>query len=209
MDKKVIIGIDQSYTDTGIAITTKGVVRNAFSVPLSGYSSETEKRMALKENLIKVIDKCIDNCYNEIEIYIEQVRINKGKTTFDYLKRAGAMEALIIDIVYMHKYIRAHEHIKLYSVSTNAWKSKILGGRQAIKNSSGIDQAKYATFQFLTQRKKLSKYVLQKASKQTRNYVYKDDDGNKWKYNDNIGDAICIALYGYINEKDTTRKELL
>ena len=53
-----IIGIDQSYTRTGIAVATKGKVRKAFSIDFKGVKTKTQKRLLLQSTIRKVIETC-------------------------------------------------------------------------------------------------------------------------------------------------------
>lgn len=197
---KTVIGIDQSYTDTGIAVAADGVIQAAISLPLSSLSSDTQKRLELRTKLISCIKNCIK--HDSIpEVYFEQVRINRGQTTFNYIKHAGAMEATIIDTC-------AEYDVNLYSVASNAWKSAILGTRDRVPNILGIPPEKYLTYEY-TSLHGYNKFTLYKASKQSRYYVERDADGFPYKYNDNIGDAICICLYGCLDSDKQKRTKLV
>lgn len=208
---KATIGIDQSYTDTGIAIAVNGKIEVARSIPLHELDNDSEKRNQLEI----VIDRAIALCTRKElipQIYIEQPRINKGQTTFDYIKRAGAMEAKIVDICYMLDY-------RCYAIASNAWKSAIVGDRDKEDNSCGVPPQKWHTAQY-TLSQGYDRFVLQGASTRTHNFIRHatiDDvkvrsniqPAQKLKYNDNIGDAICIALYGELPAEQQIRKQLI
>lgn len=206
MNKQAVIGLDQSYTDTGIAIGVNGRIRAAKSIPLEKLGSDTLKRNSVIDGLYSAIELCRKNgifdC--DISVYIEQPRINKGQTTFDYIKRAGAMESCIVDYLY-NEY---NGIINMYSVSSNAWKAVVLGTREERKNNVGIDPRKYLMYEYCIEHG-FDDYVLQTCSKQTKRFVTCDANGNKLKYNDNIGDAIGICMYGFVPENDQKKKCLL
>lgn len=197
--KNAIIGIDQSYTDTGIAIAARSKILTALSLPLERCENDTVKRSSLKARLEIAIELCYQNKHEPI-IYIEAVRINSGQTTFDYIKRAGAMESVIIDLCF-------YKGIECRSVASNSWKAKIVGSREKVPNSIGIPPEKYKTYEY-THKLGLDEYTLQECSKRTRNYVKQLEDGTKLKYNDNTGDSCCIALYGCLPE-ETQRYNVL
>lgn len=198
--KNAIIGIDQSYTDTGIAIAVGGKILAAISLSFDKIDYDTEKRILLKNKLHHAINLCYNNGYKPI-VYFEQVRINKNQTTFNYMKRAGAMESVIIDLCYSEK-------LECRSVSSNSWKAKVLGSRKKIENEKGIAPEKYIAYEY-THKLGLDKFTLQPCSNRTENYLLIDKRGTKLKYNDNIGDAICISLYGCLPQKDQVYQTLV
>lgn len=197
--KEAIIGIDQSYTDTGIAIAVRGEILAAISLPFANTDHDTKRRNLLRKRILDAITLCHKHDYYPV-VYYEQVRINKNQSTFKFVKRSGAMESVIIDLCY-------DCNITCRSVSTNSWKAKVLGTRDKIKNNKGIAPEKYVAYRH-THKLGLDKYTLEPCSNRTKRYVKKLDDGTKIKYNDNIGDAICIALYGCLRDSDQVYQTL-
>lgn len=190
--KKAIIGIDQSYTDTGIAIAAGGKILTAISLPLYWQANDTIKRNVLKDKLVDAINMCRDKKKDPI-VYIEAVRINQGQTTFDYIKRAGAMESIIIDTCFYY-------NVDCRSVASNSWKAGILGSRKKVENEKGIAPEKYMAYKY-TCRIGCDRYTLMECGDRTRKYVSLNSNGKKLKYNDNVGDACCISLYGCLPEE--------
>lgn len=199
--KKAIIGIDQSYTDTGIAIAVNGVIQTAFSVYLKGCKHDTERRMILQKRLVDCINFCEKHNYDP-DVYFEQIRISGQQTTFNYIVRAGSMVATIVDTCYQY-------NADCYSVTPNAWKTSILGSTKSKVIGMGVDPKKALMYEYCV-KKGYDKYVLQPANKRTRNYIKLDiDNQTKLKYNDNIGDSIGIALYGSKPENEQKKEKCI
>ena len=72
---KCIIGFDQSYTRTGIAIVSNGKLRKITSEPFKGVTNKSEKRIRLADDVAKVINKCLEKYRpEEISIIVERIR---------------------------------------------------------------------------------------------------------------------------------------
>lgn len=168
----ICIGIDQSYTDTGIAISKDGIPIKWISENFKKCKNKPEKRIRLKTRLESLYSTINDKYSNEeILVIVERIRtFTKGKDLRpNYLKSTGALIATIVD----ESYKQGH---KVYSVDTRSWMSRVIGkGNKKkiekpsidfVKTKFGID-VKYITKTGLT------------------------------KYNDNISDAICISQYGF------------
>jgi len=119
----------------------------------------------------------------------------------------GALQGCIADFMWQH-----HE-IAMRVVDTRQWKSSIVGtSKPAPEAPTGVDPAKWPTIQYLLHEEDVPKETLRlDLPPRTRNYTwlesrqvplrthrgkYKEDITVKCTYDDNIADAICIALYG-------------
>jgi hypothetical protein len=178
----ICIGIDQSYTDTGIAISIDGAIKYYTNENFKGCQNRTEKRKKIKDRLEKIIKKCTSKSDNVI-IILERIRtFTSGSQLLpNYLKMTGALISVIVDLAYDYE-------IKVYSVDTRAWKSKIVGKA----NSKGKDK-KLETIEFVK-----NKYNID---------VSQINSKGKVKQNDNIADAICISLYGFIKNPKLNLEE--
>ena len=103
-----------------------------------------------------------------------------------YIKTAATLIAAVVDA--------AHDYgVKVYSVDTRSWKSKILGSSK----STG-----YAPNLSSSTRKDTSIFFVQRKYKIDISYiVQRGKNKGQTRYNDNIADAICMALYGFLDEK--------
>lgn len=193
----IIIGVDQSFTETGISIVSKSSILKVTSLPFTKSQPIPEKADMLKIQLSRAIDKCIEKNYNDIRVYYEQIRIAGKTTPFSYIHNAGILEGYIWNAVQQDKYKNI---VRLFSVPTQSWKCKVVGSNKSEQNDLKIEPSKYQTFKFLESNKML-KYAMQNASNhQTKGVLCKN--GKRYKYNDNKGDSLCIALYGRLPDKD-------
>ena len=178
-----IIGIDQSYTRTGIAVATKGKVRKAFSIDFKGTKTKTQKRLLLQSTLRKVIEMCLRKYSNsEITIIAEKIRTftESDSLRIEVIKAHSALMAYIVDTA-------AEYGIKVYSVDTRAWKSRVLGSSKPIfEPLEGVENPQ----KFGSVRKAIKLGFgeqMKVKSCKTRSF----------RYNDDMADAICISLYGF------------
>lgn len=197
---KIVIGIDQSYSDTGITIASDGVIRKISDLNLKPYKSPTEKRKALKNRFYEVIQACdkkakkLDNC--EVVVIIERIRLQSRKSdsqqfiNFPFIKGVGALNAMFVDVA-------SEFGIKVYSVDTRSWKSQVVGNSKAQPNRYGIDPEKWPTIQYIRSIG-YEEEILQEVSKRKQKGVVKVCGDKRYTYNDNRADSACIALYGFI-----------
>lgn len=178
-----IIGIDQSYTRTGISIATKGKPRKALSIDFKGVKTKTQKRLLLQSTLRKVIETCLKKYdSSEITIIAERIRTftESDSLRVDVIKAHSALMAYIVDTA-------AEYGIKVFSVDTRAWKSRVLGtSKPVFEPLEGVENPQ----KFGSVRKAIKLGFgeqMKVKSCKTRSFRYDDD----------MADAICISLYGF------------
>lgn len=186
--KKIVIGVDQSYTKTGISICIDGSLEMVKSTGFKGLESRSQKRKHLIKLLSKLLDKATREAAETI-IICERIRTfskafgSKGNaqgSNPSYLKMTGALVAAIVDIA-------ADYNVKVYSVDTRAWKSKVVGSSKA-RTKDGKRDAKGETVDFVT-------------NKGFDLFIRTNKKGVDL-YDDDAADSACIALYGFINKAD-------
>lgn len=194
---KIVIGIDQSYADTGIT-----AIRNntdiLFCSSKKREKNHTDYRYNLKlfllrklENLCKISD--------DITVIVERIgiRANHGGLSQVYVKNAAALISCIIDACYVYD-------IDVYSVDTRVWKYAIVGTCKSLENKYDIAPEKYPTIQYIRQSGLLKYIVDDYAGKGTKGVINVKKRGEgyvKMKVNDNRADSICIAQYGFLPEE--------
>lgn len=202
MKNKIVIGIDQSYKDTGISISFNGKLKMAKGIPLEKYKNNSERRTNLQKRLFDIFSSVylLKSDYDaEVIVIIERIRLqSQGFINIDYIKSIGALNALIVDTASGFDY-------PVYSVDTRAWKSAIVGNSKGQKNKYGIDEKKWPTILWCVS-KGYKKYIKCDVSKEKKKGVI-EKDGKRYIYNDNIADSICISLYGFINNSKQLLKE--
>lgn len=195
--KKVVIGIDQSYKDTGISIAADGVLRLIKHVQLSKLSNNASKRSKLSRTLRDALDSVVKKA-DEVVVICERIRLrSEGFLNIDYIKSIGALNAVIVDTA-------AEFGVKVYSVDTRSWKSQVVGTSKPMKNKYGVDPKKWPTILFLKDKGYFDK-ILDANTKKKKGIIEKD--GIKYFINDNAADSACIALYGFIAEADQKLEE--
>lgn len=186
--KKVVIGIDQSYKDTGISIAADGVLRLIRHVELSKLSSNYARRSKLSGALRGALQSVVKKA-DEVVVICERIRLrSEGFLNIDYIKSIGALNAVIVDTA-------AEFGVKVYSVDTRSWKSQVVGTSKPMKNRYGVDPKKWPTILRIKELGHLED-VLDAGTKKKKGVIEKD--GIKYFINDNAADSACIALYGFI-----------
>lgn len=197
---KIVIGIDQSYTRTGITVLEDKKILGMHSVNFDGCKTNTEKREHLKHFLESLFDNYnIDN----VMVITERIRLrSQGFLSESYIKSTGALIATIIDIF-------ATYDIPVYSVDTRSWKSQIVGNSKPLENSYGINKEKYRTILYLRSKGLLKHIVEPYTGRGKQGIVNIKINGKKTpcKINDDLADSYCIAMYGFLPEHKQKLKE--
>lgn len=206
---KIVIGIDQSYTRTGITILKDKQILEMHSFDFKSCKNNTDKRNVIATFLEDVIlEQEIDN---SIMVITERIRLrSQGFLSEDYIKATGALVSTIIDVC-------RPLNIPVYSVDTRAWKSAIIGSSKPLDNSYEINPEKYRTIVYMRD-KGLLKYIAEEYKGRGKKGVINVnmsviEHGKKvrkkvpCKINDDLADSYCIALYGFLPESKQKLKE--
>lgn len=208
MKNKVVIGIDQSYTRTGITVLYNKEIFEMYSLDFKGCKDNDDKRIELQCQLMCAVDNV--NAQLDIEdvmIITERIRLrSQGFLSENYLKATGALIASIIHVGKLY-------NVPVYSVDTRAWKSAIVGSSKPLSNPYGINPEKYRTIMYMRD-KGLLRWIAEK-------YEGRGEKGVIWanrmvrghkekvriKVNDDLADSYCIALYGFLPKSKQKLKE--
>ena len=189
MSNKIVIGIDQSYKDSGITIALNGKIKKSTHCYTEKLKCNSDKRIALSKMLNKIFShiqiKSLE--YDaEVIVIIERIRLqSQGFLNINYIKSIGALNALIVDTAYKYNY-------PVFSVDTRAWKSSIIGNSKGMSNPYGIDEKKFPTILWCIQHGYKSYIIDYDIGKRKKGII-----NNSYTYNDNIADSIGICLYGF------------
>ena len=192
---KCIIGIDESYTQTGIAVILNGEVERVFCERYKGCKTNTEKRVCIKrriQDVVAWVHTEYNIPYKEVKVIIERIRtFSGGHLSTKYLITTGALVATIIDTF-------AQCGIDTYSVDTKSWKNNIVGSSKPYENKYGINPNKYRTILYIRDKGYLHFVAEPYTGRGKKGIIPVTIDGEKvlCKINDDMCDAICIALYG-------------
>lgn len=192
---KLIIGIDQSYTRTGITIAGDGHILKVGYISFDDCELKCDKREKVKRILSNVIKANVGKATQMIVI-VERIRQFRGNVvSMDYIKSTGALIGTIIDT--------AHSYgIKTYSADTRSWKSQVIGTSKPLANSYNIDPNKWPTIKYMLNRKDIKKeWLCTIVSNRCKKYSFMGDDGKKYMYNDDAADSAGLALYGFSKDR--------
>ena len=210
---KVVIGIDQSYTRTGITLLCNKEIVEMYSLDFKGCRSNTDKREELHMQLYEIVCKGLQYApdkSDKIMILTERIRLrSQGFLYEDYIKSTGALIATIIDVSNEFK----ARNIPVYSVDTRSWKSQIVGNSKPLKNKYGINPEKYRTILYMRD-KGLLHWIAEEYSGRGEKGVIRANRtvrGHKEKVrikiNDDLADSYCIAMYGFLPKSKQKLKE--
>ena len=202
--KKIVIGIDQSYTRTGISINADKKLILVTSERFKACIGNRQKRYVLKVRLRKIFDKCKIESENVIVI-LERIRTfsqgkqdEKSKKDFglrpEYIKSTSKLIGMIIDLAY-------ENGIDVYSVDTRSWMSKVLGTSKVnLKKYENYEKPeKGMSIEFITSKGfDLRERTIKTGEVKT---VLRGKNAGKIKYDDDAADSACISMYGFIPEK--------
>ena len=189
---RIVVGIDQSYKCTGIALSYNGELKSTTCIKTENLKNDSEKRLKQKECLGAVFEKASslrDRHNASVEVVIERIRLkSQGFLNINYIKSIGALNALIVDLAYGHSF-------PVYSVDTRAWKSAVVGTSKPKSNLYGFDEKKWPTILWCIGHGYRDEIIEHVSNAKVRGVI--TSMGERYTYNDNIADAICISLYPF------------
>lgn len=201
--KKIIIGIDQSYKNTGISVSADGKLKKVHSVHLEHIENNSKKRKKLRTTLERILQKVIPQgeC---TEVIIERIRLrSQGFLNINYIKSIGALNAVIVDVCNEHD-------IKVSSVDTRCWKAQVVGtSKPGPKNNLwNMEPEKYPTFEWLKQNYPLlvpSVFIDMSGTRKSKNVF--ELQGKLWKINDDACDSAAISMFGFVGDRRKLQEE--
>lgn len=198
---KIVIGVDQSYKNTGISIVADGELKDIKSVRLDKCKNNSERRRALSNvlgGLLNVVAKKSD----DIVCIVERARLHGGPDSFiniDAIKALGALTATIVDVC-------NDCGIEVYSVDTRCWKSQVVGTSKPQANKYGVPEEKWPTVKWVIG-KGFEDKILMDVTGTRKNKGTFTRDGRKYTYNDDAADSAGIAMFGAIGDRSKLRLE--
>ena len=201
-----VIGIDQSYTRTGITVLKNKEVVEMFSLEYEHCKNNSEKRTALENTLHEMV---LDHNITNPLVITERIRLrSQGFLSEAYIKATGALIATIID--FFHYY----NEIPVYSVDTRSWKSQIVGSSKPLQNPYGINPEKYRTILYMRDKGLLHWIAEEYSGRGEKGVIWANRrtvEGKKEKVrikvNDDLADSYCIAMYGFLPKSKQKLKE--
>ena len=95
---KIVIGLDQSYKNTGISIAADDKLKKVSSIHLEKCDCNSDRRQKIRLKLESCLNSVIMQS-GEVECIIERIRLrSNGFLNIDYIKSIGALNATIVDV---------------------------------------------------------------------------------------------------------------
>ena len=200
MYKKLVIGIDQSYTRTGISIAGDGQLLKVGYIPFGPSECHSEKRKKVRNKLTHII-KANQGKAQQLIVVVERIRqFSGGVLSMDYIKSTGALIGCIVDTA-------MELGVPVFSADTKSWKARVVGTSVPKANKYNVDPKKWPTIEFLLRRDDIREAdILVEVGKRCKNYA-KLINGKKYCYNDDAADSACIALYGFVKGRSLKKEE--
>lgn len=194
MYDEIVIGIDQSYKNTGISIVADGKLADVKSIRLDKYKSNSEKREVLRNRLDKLL-RITKQKANKVVCIVERARVHGGQTSFiniDAIKAMGALTATIVDVC-------AEYGIEVYSVDTRCWKSQVVGTSKPQANQYGVPEEKWPTVQWVISNGFEQKVLVDVSDTRKVKGTFQRG-GRKLMYNNDAADSAGIAMYYFVGD---------
>ena len=196
--KKVVIGIDQSYNNTGISIAADGKLKKVRSVFLDKYKSNSERRRALTETLDGLL-RAVCPKANNVVCIIERIRLHsQGFLNIDYIKSIGALNSIIVD--------KCQEYgVEVCSVDTRCWKAQVIGTSKPCPNNFGVPEEKWPMVRWLINQGWENSLLIPIEGRKTKGTFVRN--GQKYMYNNDAADSAGIAMFGFKGDQDKLQLE--
>ena len=195
---KIIIGIDQSYNNTGISIAADGKLLKVKSIRLDKYNTNSEKRMALANKLNSLL-KLVCSKSREATCIIERIRLrSQGFLNIDYIKSIGALNSIIIDTCF-------DCGVPVFSVDTRCWKAQVIGTSKPMPNNYGVPDEKWPTVKWLIDKGWEESILVEVQGRKTKGTFIRN--GQKYMYNNDAADSAGIAMFGFVGNRDKLQLE--
>lgn len=190
---KIVFGIDQSLTNTGVTVNVNNgeelFVHNIYTEKLP---TNSHKRTIIRKQLDKIVKSTI-GMYGDAEYVciIERIRLkSQGFINIDYIKSIGALNSIIVDVM-------TDCGIEVFSVDTRSWKSAVVGTSKPKNNPYEINPEKFPTILWnIKQGRK--KYIINYDVGRKKKGVIDKGDGKPYMYDDDRSDSIAISFYGFL-----------
>lgn len=196
--KNVVIGIDQSYKNTGITIVADAEIKVIKAINLLEYKSNYERRRALRKTLSGLLRSVIPKAENIVCI-IERIRLqSQGFINIDYIKSIGALNSVIVDTM-------QEEGVEVYSVDTRCWKAQVIGTSKPEKNKYGVPEEKWPTVKWVIAKGFKDSILKEITGKKKKGTFVRNN--TKYMFDNDAADSCGIAMFWFIGDKNKLKLE--
>lgn len=200
---RIIVGIDQSYKNTGISAVKDGKLLWIKNVQLDKLPTNSMRRAKLSKVLERTISAAA-HLYGAANVVciVERIRLHSGVQrsfiSIDYIKSMGALIGSIVDVC-------AKYNVVVYSVDTRCWKSQVIGTSKPEPNEYGVPPEKWPTVDWCIHNGFQSSLLRKvKGRKKKGTFVC---CGERWRYDDDAADSAGIAMFGVVGDWNKLKVE--
>ena len=200
MYQQIVIGIDQSYDNTGISISADGKLLDIKSVELKKLKSNTQRRWTLIRRLNSLLKQCTEKSSNIICI-VERARIHGGDSSFiniNAIKAMGALTAVIVDQCAIYD-------VPVYSVDTRTWKAAVVGTSKPKQNKCGVSPHKWPTVKWVCKQGFEHKILIPVSTRKIKGTFVRN--GIRYRYDDDKADSAGISMFWWLGDKNKLQLE--
>lgn len=202
MYKTVCIGIDQSYSNTGISVAADGKLLDIKSIRLNKFKAHSARRAALKSKLGSLIAAVAPKS-EEVVCIVERARIHGGGDksfiNLDAILTAGVLASTVVDVCDPYG-------IPVYSVDTRSWKAQVVGTSKPQSNKYGVPSEKWPTVRWVC-RQGMENKILLPVHNPRKNKGTFVRGGQKYQYNHDAADSAGLAMYWFRGSRDMLKLE--
>lgn len=201
MYNQIAIGIDQSYSNTGISIIADGNIKDIKSINLNKYSCNAARREVLRSKLENLVPLLVSKS-KRVVCMIERTRVHGGDKSFinvNTIKAMASLTAITVDAMYLYG-------VNVYSVDTRSWKASVVGTSKPIPNKYGVPPEKWPTVKWVIDKGFENKILLDMTDSRIRKNTFAKD-GRVYKYNDDAADSAGIGMFWFIGDHNKLKKE--
>ena len=201
MYKRIVIGIDQSYQNTGVSVVCDGKIEKISSIDLSRLKTNSDKRKCLYKKLSTIFDQAISRS-DIVVCIVERARLHGGSTNFiniDAIKAIGALTATIVDAA-------SERSINVYSVDTRCWKSQVVGTSKGKQNKYNVPKEKWPTIQWVIEQGFEESILVDVTETRKTKYTFKKGN-RKYMYDNDAADSAAIAMFWYKGDHTKLQQE--
>lgn len=204
MHKLACVGVDQSYSRTGISLTVDGHLVAIKSVDLSGYDTKRDKRQLVSAHVRNAVKACYSNHCRSVIVLLERIRLfSQDFISQPYIMSMGAMNACIADTVYNAFPTQTlTSNLQVMSVGTKTWKASVVNTTKKQDNPFGVPPEKWPTVNYiLTKYPEFRDNIMHPSKRQKKskkNFSFLSDDGQTvtfMEYDNDACDSACISLF--------------
>lgn len=196
---QIVIGIDQSYKNTGISVSCDGELRKVTSIDLERYDNKSDKRRVLSQKLDSLL-RSVCPKGKRVVCIIERIRLrSQGFLNIDYIKSIGALNSVIVDVMDSYE-------VPVFSVDTRCWKAQVVGTSKGAPNDYEVPEEKWPTVKWLIDLGWRKAILVNMDGTRKKKGIF-ERKGHKYQFNNDAADSAAISQFWFVGDHDKLDRE--